>query len=81
MEMVDIILPQMGFAMENGMVLKWLKEEGENVKKNETVCEITSEKITSTIESPVDGVLKKILVGENEEVSVSTVLAQIEEKA
>jgi len=78
--MVEIILPQMGFAMENGMVLKWLKQEGEKVKKDETVCEITSEKITATIESPADGVLRKILVRENEEVPVSTVLAQIEEE-
>jgi pyruvate/2-oxoglutarate dehydrogenase complex dihydrolipoamide acyltransferase (E2) component len=78
--MVEIILPQMGFAMENGMVLKWLKQEGEKVKKDETVCEITSEKITATIESPVDGVLRKILVREDEEVPVSTVLAQIEEE-
>lgn len=81
--MADIItMPKLGLTMKDGIVAKWLKEEGENVETGDTLLEITTDKLTNSIESEAEGVLKKILVSEGEKVPCQTplcVIAQEEE--
>jgi len=62
----EVIMPKLGMMMEEGTVILWLKREGESIKKGEGLLEIMTEKATYEIESPQDGVLLKVLVGENE---------------
>ncbi len=65
-----IIMPQGGQHVEEGRVVKWLKAEGDTVKKGEPVCEVETEKVVLEVESPADGVLLKIVVPAGEKVAV-----------
>jgi len=58
--------------MTKGTLNKWLKKEGDKVKKGEAVAEISSEKITNIVECPADGIIGKIVVKEGEVVPVAT---------
>ncbi|MCQ1529323.1 dihydrolipoamide acetyltransferase family protein [Lutispora saccharofermentans] len=78
---VEVNMPRLGMTMKEGTLVKWLKREGDHVKKGESLAEITSEKITNEIEAPSDGILDKILVGENETVDVGVVVAYIAESS
>lgn len=69
----------MGLTMSLGTVGKWLKKENEQVKKGEGILEVTTEKLTNTVEASADGILLKILVPEGEEVSIGTLLGLIGE--
>jgi pyruvate dehydrogenase E2 component (dihydrolipoamide acetyltransferase) len=57
-----IIMPQGGQDIKEGRVVRWHKAEGEPVKKGEVLCEVETEKAVFEVESPVDGVLLKIVV-------------------
>jgi pyruvate dehydrogenase E2 component (dihydrolipoamide acetyltransferase) len=57
-----IIMPQGGQDIMEGRVVRWLKSEGEAVAKGEVVCEVETEKAVFEVESPMDGVLVKIVV-------------------
>ncbi len=57
---VRVIMPQMGLTMTNGKIVRWLKKEGDQVKKGEPLLEIKTEKIVTEVESPGDGILVKI---------------------
>ena len=70
-------MPKIGSTMETGTVVKWLKAVGDPVAKDEPVVEIETEKVASTVESPIDGTVAEILVAEDEEVPVATTLAWI----
>ena len=59
---IEVIMPQLGLTMSEGTVVKWLKAEGERVARGEPLMEITSEKATVRVESPVAGVVERILV-------------------
>src|ERR1700722_16972405 len=54
-------MPQLGSTMEEGTILKWLKREGDSISKGETLLEIETDKATMEVESPVDGVVRKLL--------------------
>ena len=58
----EVNMPQLGFTMVEGTVAQWLKAEGEGVARGEPLMEITSEKATVEVESPVAGVVERILV-------------------
>ena len=76
----EVIMPKLGMMMEEGTVILWLKKEGERVKKGEGLLEIMTEKATYEIESPQDGVLVRILVGENEVRPIGHILGVVGEK-
>jgi pyruvate dehydrogenase E2 component (dihydrolipoamide acetyltransferase) len=75
-----MIMQRMSVAMEYGVILKWLKKEGESVKKGEPVVEIFGEKNEFELESPADGVLLKILCEVNDEIPISEPIAILGEK-
>ena len=58
----NIIMPQGGQDLTEGTVVRWLKNEGESVKKDEVICEVETEKAVFEVVAPFDGVLLKIVV-------------------
>ena len=78
MARVDVIMPQMGESIVEGTVSRWLKEVGEDVKRDEAILEISTDKVDAEIPSPASGVLTEIKVQEGETVEVQTVVAVIE---
>jgi pyruvate dehydrogenase E2 component (dihydrolipoamide acetyltransferase) len=75
---VDIVMPKMGESISEGTLIKWHKKEGDPVKKDEIIYEISTDKVDTEIPSPEDGVLVDIKVNEQETVEVGTVVAVIE---
>ena len=75
----EIKMPQLGLTMEEGTVAKWLKQAGDSVQKGDALLEITTDKLTSEIESEADGVLLKIVAEEGEDVPVKGLLGYIGE--
>ena len=75
--MHTIIMPKMGDAMEEGTLVRWLKNEGDTVSEGEPIAEIATDKATVEIEAPGSGVLKGISVQEGAIVPVNTPLAYI----
>ncbi len=73
----EVIMPKMGQTMEKGKIVRWLKKEGEEVQKDEPLLEIETDKTTIEVESRGAGILKKILVKEDEEAPVATVIGYI----
>ena len=69
-------MPQMGVSVAEGTIVKWHKQPGDWVEADETVCEISTDKIDTEMPSPASGRLVRILVEENETVAVGTVLAR-----
>ena len=76
-EMLNIDMPKMGESVMEGTIIKWHKKVGDNVSKDETIFEISTDKVDTEIPSPVDGTLAEILIGEQETVSVGTPVAKI----
>src|SRR3954469_9424224 len=74
----EIKLPRLGQGMESGTIVKWLKSEGEAVKKGEPLYELDTDKVTQEVEADASGVLLKIAVAEGE-VPVGRTIAVIGE--
>ena len=73
----ELKMPQMGYDMEEGTVVRWLKEEGALVSKNEPVAEIETDKAVVEFESEVDGTLLKIVANEGTIVPVGQTIAVV----
>src|SRR5256714_5490871 len=78
MAVSQIKMPQLGESVTEGTVDKWLKHEGDFVKRDEPLVEVVTDKVTAEIPSPLEGKLVKIAVSEGETVRVGAVIAQIE---
>lgn len=76
---VEVIMPKAGMAMEEGTVVKWLKNEGERIEAGEPLLEILTDKVNMEIEALASGVLLKILKSEGEVVPVTHTIALIGE--
>lgn len=76
----EVRMPQLGLTMEEGTVGKWLKQEGDKVNVGDVLAEITTDKISSEIESEAEGVLLKIIAQEGEDVPVKGLMAIIGEE-
>jgi len=72
----EVKLPRLGQGMESGTIVRWLKAEGDDVKKREPLYELDTDKVTQEVESEIDGVLLKIVVAEGE-VEVGSTIAVI----
>jgi 2-oxoglutarate dehydrogenase E2 component (dihydrolipoamide succinyltransferase) len=81
MAKIDLVMPKMGESIAEGTIIKWLKKEGDRVERDETILEISTDKVDSEIPSTAAGALAKILVGEGQTVAVGTAIAQIETDA
>ena len=72
-----LMMPKMGFDMEQGKIVRWLKQEGDAVKRGEKVAEIETEKVTIEVENFDDGILHTIVAQEGEEVPVGHPIAVV----
>jgi 2-oxoglutarate dehydrogenase E2 component (dihydrolipoamide succinyltransferase) len=81
MARIDVIMPQMGESIAEGTIVKWHKKVGDTVDKDETLLEISTDKVDSEIPSPAKGILAEILVFEQQTVEVKTVIARLETDA
>ncbi len=77
---VKVVMPKLGLTMKEGTVNKWLKQEGEPVKKGEPLFEVSTDKINNEIESPGDGILRKIVVPAETKVPVLALLGILAEE-
>lgn len=75
---IEIAMPKMGESVMEGTIIKWHKKVGDKVKKDETIFEISTDKVDTEIPSPEEGTLVEILVGEQETVAVGTVVAKLD---
>jgi pyruvate/2-oxoglutarate dehydrogenase complex dihydrolipoamide acyltransferase (E2) component len=78
---VDVVMPKMGESIQEGKILRWMKKPGDKIEKDESILEISTDKVDSEIPSPSPGILTKIIVPEGETVEVGTVIAAIETNA
>lgn len=74
---VDVIMPQMGESVAEGTIVRWLKEVGDSVDRDEPIFEITTDKVDAEIPAPEAGVLLEIKVQAGETVEVGTPVAVI----
>lgn len=74
-----IIMPKLGFNMDEGELVKWHRKEGESIKKGEVLFEINTDKTTMPVEATCDGTVLKIVLGEGETADVFTPIAVIGE--
>jgi len=74
---VDVTMPQMGVSVAEGTVVEWRKQRGDWVEADETICEISTDKIDTEVPSPAGGRLVEVLVQVGVTVDTGTVLARI----
>ncbi len=74
---VDIVMPKMGESITEGTITQWKKKVGDQVNKDETILEISTDKVDSEVPSPASGILIEILSSENETVEVGSVIGSI----
>jgi pyruvate dehydrogenase E2 component (dihydrolipoamide acetyltransferase) len=75
----QVTLPRLGQGMESGVIVRWLKSEGDQVEKGEALYELDTEKVTQEVEADASGVLLKILANEGDEIEVGKAIAVIGE--
>ena len=75
----DVIMPALGFDMTEGLLARWLKNEGDPVEKGQAIAEIETEKATVEIEAAAAGILARIIVRAGETVPVGTLIGVIAE--
>ena len=73
----DVIMPALGVAQEKGILLNWLKAEGESVTKGEPLMEVETDKATVEIEAPASGILANVTAAPGDEVPVGQTIAMI----
>ncbi|MGI9090305.1 MAG: dihydrolipoamide acetyltransferase family protein [Gemmatimonadaceae bacterium] len=78
MARIDVIMPQMGESIAEGTLSKWLKKVGDDVKRDEPIFEISTDKVDAEIPAPNAGTIVEILVTEGQTVPVQTLVARIE---
>ena len=72
-----IIMPKLGFNMDEGQLVKWHKAEGDSVTKGEVLFEINTDKTTMPVEATADGTVLKLLLNEGEFADVFTPIAVV----
>lgn len=75
---IQILLPKMGESVMEAVITDWIKKPGDYVKKDESFVTIGTDKVDSELPSEYEGILKKILVEEGEEVKVGNPIAIFE---
>jgi len=75
----SIQMPQLGETIVEGTILKWLKSEGDQVKADEPLFEISTDKVDTEVPSPVAGTVTKLLVAEGATVPVGTAVMEIDD--
>ena len=77
--MTDVVMPKMGESITEGTVLEWKKQVGDSIAKDETLLEISTDKVDSEIPSPATGTIVEIIAQVNDTIPVGDVIARIGE--
>jgi len=75
---VEVLLPQWGMGMSEGVISLWLKQVGDQVKEDEPIAQVEAEKVEEELTAPATGTSTEILVPAGETAEVRTVVAIIE---
>ncbi|OGP33231.1 MAG: hypothetical protein A2X88_05905 [Deltaproteobacteria bacterium GWC2_65_14] len=78
---IDVVMPQLGESVVEGVVVKWLVQVGAVVEKDQSLLEISTDKVDAEIPSPVAGKVVEILAKEGDTVPIQEVLCRIETEA
>jgi len=78
MSLYKLLMPQMGEGVIEATIISWLKNEGDNIAEDETILEVATDKVDTEIQSPVNGIIKKLNFSKDETVPVGEILALIE---
>ncbi|MEP6660822.1 MAG: biotin/lipoyl-containing protein, partial [Acidimicrobiales bacterium] len=79
--MADVIMPQLGETVTEGTITKWFKKVGDAVKADESLFEVSTEKVDTEVPSPEAGFLAEIRANEGDTVVVGAVIAVISASA
>src|SRR6476661_118081 len=74
---IEVTLPAMGESVTEGTILEWHKQEGDTIEADETLVEISTDKVDAEVPAPVSGTIVKIHFAEGDTVHVGSVLAEI----
>jgi multifunctional 2-oxoglutarate metabolism enzyme len=74
---VEVTMPQMGDSVSEGTILEWHKQEGDQVSEDETLVEISTDKVDAEVPSPAAGTVVKLHAAEGDTIGVGSVLAEI----
>lgn len=74
----NVAMPKFGLTMTEGTITEWFVKVGDEVKVGDPLCEVETDKLTNKVESRVEGVVKEILVQEEEEADVQQIICVIE---
>ena len=75
--MTDVVMPKMGESITEGTILEWKKQVGDSIAKDETLLEISTDKVDSEIPSPATGTIVEIIAQVNDTIPVGDVIARI----
>jgi pyruvate/2-oxoglutarate dehydrogenase complex dihydrolipoamide acyltransferase (E2) component len=75
--LIDVTMPQMGVSVAEGTIVAWRVGVGDAIEAEQTICEISTDKIDTEVPAPASGVVAEILVAVDATVDVGTVLARI----
>lgn len=75
---VEVLLPQWGMGMSEGVISLWLKQVGDSVKEDEPIAQVEAEKVEEELTAPATGKIVEILVPAGNTAEVRTVVAIIE---
>ena len=73
----ELIMPALGMAQDEGVLLRWLKKEGEMVQAGEPLMEVATDKVDVQVEAPASGLLTAVTAQEGDEIPVGQVIALI----
>jgi pyruvate dehydrogenase E2 component (dihydrolipoamide acetyltransferase) len=76
--LVDVVMPQMGVSVSEGTITRWAKNVGETIEADETIVEISTDKVDTEVPAPATGVVRELLAAEGETVPVNTRIAVID---
>jgi 2-oxoisovalerate dehydrogenase E2 component (dihydrolipoyl transacylase) len=74
---IPVMMPRLGESVTEGTITRWLKAEGEEVERDEPLCEVDTDKVNTELPSPVAGRVEKLLISEGTTVDVGTEIALV----
>lgn len=78
MSVIDVLMPNLGESVEQGLLNKWLKNAGDSVEQYEPLVEVTTDKVNVEVPSDYAGVVREIVAREGETVAVGAVICRLE---
>jgi pyruvate dehydrogenase E2 component (dihydrolipoamide acetyltransferase) len=81
MREIEVPMPKLSMTMEEGELITWVKQEGDQVRAGDVICEVNSDKVEMEVESPADGTLVRHTAAEGELVPVGAPIATLATEA